>query len=60
MSQNVHTAHNFGNEINLGATISDVDAATYTPPSTRGIYLEDLLDNIDEAQQVSIQRFIIG
>jgi hypothetical protein len=54
VSQNVCTANNFGNETNLGATFSNVDVVPYT---TRDIYLEDLLE---EAQQVSIQRFIIG
>jgi hypothetical protein len=56
VSQDVHTAHNFGNETNLGATLSDVDAAAYTPSPIRDIHLEDLLDNFDETHQVSIQR----
>jgi hypothetical protein len=62
VSQDVHAANILGNPSYGGATFSDVDGANtevFTSPPASDIYLEDLTNDFDEVQQVSIQRLVV-
>jgi hypothetical protein len=62
VSQDAHAANHFGNPSYGGATFSDVEAANavvFTSPSASEIYLDEVTNDFDEVQQVSIQGLVV-